>query len=90
MDERLLQKYVIVTYNNRKKPRYLTDNDLCERNWSYDDTVAKIFYDLSAAQIKAANLRYGHHAVDAVVMYVTKDGKLINIRRNRYGRRQRV
>lgn len=84
MEDRLLDKYVIVAYcdKRRKKTKYLTDHNLCDRNWSYNVSMAKIYYDISAAQIKAENLKYDHNPVDAQVMYITKDGKLVDVRRN--------
>lgn len=42
--------------------------------------------DLSAADIKAGNLRYGMHAVNAQVKYITKNNKLREPRRYRHGR----
>lgn len=77
--------YVIVNYRNGK-PRFMTDAELCDLNWSHDSKVAKRYIDLSAAEIKTANLRYGTHAVHAVIRFM-KDGKLYGVRRSRYGGR---
>lgn len=81
----IVGNYVVIYYHNNRV-RYLADRDKCDTNWTYNIKCAKRYIDLSAADIKAGNLRYGMHAVDAQVKYVTKDNKLKNPRRNRYGR----
>lgn len=85
MSNKSAECYVIVNYKNNK-PKFMTDTELCDLNWSHDSNVAKRYIDLSAAEIKAANLRYGIHAVHAVIRFM-KDGKLYQVRRSRYGGR---
>lgn len=84
--DRLIGHYVIIYYH-KNKIKFLADPDMEDRVWTYNMEHAKCYYDLSAAEVKAGNLRYGMHAVDAQVKYVNRDGRLYNIRRNRNGRR---
>lgn len=86
MSNKSAECYVICRYINNKV-KFMTDAELCDLNWSYDSGVAKRYIDLSAAEVKTANLRYGYHAVHAVIRFMDKDGILHGVRRSRYGGR---
>lgn len=86
MNNKSKECYVICNYINGK-PKFMTDVELCDLNWSYNSEVAKGYIDLSAAEIKTANLRYGIHAVHAVIRFMSEDGRLHMVRRSRYGGR---
>lgn len=84
----LIGHYVIVYYKNGEV-NYLADNTLTDWTWTNRLYKAKCYYDSTAAEVKACNIRYnGMHPVDARVKYVTENFKLVEPRRgDRYGRR---
>lgn len=82
-----IKKYVIVYYSNGKI-KYLADPDLTDQIWTYNIRHAKKYIDISAAEIKAGNIKYGMNPVNAQVKYINRDGRLFNVkRRDTYGRR---
>ena len=83
--DRLKGHYVIMYYRNGM-PRYMADPNKEDRIWTNRLENAKCYIDLSAAEIKAGNLKYGMHPINAMIKYITYDGKLVNARRNRYAR----
>lgn len=74
-------RYVIVYYKNGK-PMYLADDRYTSRLWVDNIDYAKRYIDLSAAEIRAGNLRYCMHPVNARVKYVNRDNSLFDVRRN--------
>lgn len=79
-------RYVIVYYKNGM-PIYLADDRLSSKLWVDNINYAKRYIDLSAAEIRAVNLRYCMHPINAKVKCIDKSGRLFDIRRDKYGRR---
>jgi hypothetical protein len=84
--DELVGHYVIVYYKDGKV-NYLADKNMTDWNWTNRIYKAKCYYDLSAADIKAINLRYDPHPIHAKVKYVTRNLQLVEPRRDTYGRR---
>ena len=79
-------RYVIVYYKNGI-PIHLADDRLSSKLWVDNINYAKRYIDLSAAEIRAVNLRYCMHPINAKVKRIDKSGRLFDIRRDKYGRR---
>lgn len=78
-------KYVIVRGAGRGV-QFLANNDVCDRNWTSVMWKAKVYLDLTAAEIKAGNLRCGYHQMNVSVKAVTEGLGLKDVRRKGYGR----
>lgn len=68
-------KYVIVRKTGQGV-QFLANNDVCDRNWTNVMWKAKVYLDLTAAEIKVGNLRCEYHQIDASVKVVT-DGLIL-------------
>lgn len=76
----LIGKYVIIRHRNNRI-EYLANNT--DRHmWTSRLHKAKPYYDLSATDVKIANLKYYKNPIIAEARYVTKNLRLVKPRRD--------